>query len=208
VCKAHRESGGQSLAVGGATTTDRDLIALCRTGSPGAYERLVETHYGYLLAHCMRITGNRAEAEDAVQEVLLRMVRSINRLDPQPSLRPWLRRVATNVCIDQAGRAERGGRVHSGDAELAGLADKAALTTADSDPVGRQVVERAEIAAVSEAMEGLGRTQRSVLLLRVVEGMSYDAISAALGLPIGTIKSHLSRARSQLRRALPDPGSS
>jgi RNA polymerase sigma-70 factor (ECF subfamily) len=155
----------------------------------------------------MRITGNRAEAEDAVQEVLLRMVRSIHRLDPQPSLRPWLRRVATNVCIDQAGRAERGGGVQIGNGDLTGLADQAALATFDSDPVGQQVVERAQIAAVSAAMEGLGRTQRSVLLLRVVEGMSYDAISTVLGLPIGTIKSHLSRARSQLRRALPDSGS-
>lgn len=205
---AQGEAGGRSLAVGNATKTDRELIALCRSGAPRAYERLVEAHYGYLLAHCMRITGDPAEAEDAVQEVLLRMVRSINRLDPQPSLRPWLRRVATNVCIDQAGRAERGGRVLSGDADLVGIADNAALTNVDSDPVGQQVVERAQLAAVSAAMEGLGRTQRSVLLLRVVEGMSYDAISSALGLPIGTIKSHLSRARSQLRQALPDPGCS
>jgi len=195
------------LAVGGETKTDRELVALCRAGTPGAYERLVEAYYGYLLAHCVRITGNRVEAEDAVQEVLLRMVRAIHRLDPQPSLRPWLRRVATNVCIDQAGRAKQVGGLQVGDADLTDLADAAAFATGEQDPVGRQVVERSDLAAVSAAMDTLNRTQRSVLILRVVEGMSYDAIGSALGLPVGTIKSHLSRARSQLRRSLLDTGS-
>lgn len=196
--------------------TDRDLLALCRAGSPDAFDRLVETHYDYLLGLCWRITGDRAAAEDSVQEAYLRMIRSIDRLDPRPSLRPWLRRVATNICLDQIAKSKQRAEIAwldladgGADGSDAGINESAAVggaNSADLDPVARQVVERSEIAAVAAAMSDLNGQQRAILSLKVVDGLSYEAISDILGMPIGTVKSHLARARAKLRQTLATGG--
>jgi RNA polymerase sigma-70 factor (ECF subfamily) len=188
------------LAAGGETRTDREIIALCRSGAAEGYDALVAAHSSYLLSFCWRITGDRTEAEDAVQEVFLRLVRSLPKLDPQPSLRPWLRRVAANVCISEARRRSRGPVLGADDAAVA--AEFEAPGLAGADPVAGQVLERADVAAVGRAINSLSRPQRAVLIMRVVDGLGYESIAAALGLPVGTVKSHLARARAQLRLAI------
>ncbi len=181
---------------------DREIIALCREGKDEGFRRLVEAHHDYVLRLCWRMLGDREEARDATQEVFIRVIKSLARLNPKPSLRPWLRRVATNICINTAGRRTRQATVafEEEDAEMA-IALECGREA--GDPVSRQTETRLALDSVARQMDRLSRPQRMVLVLKVVEDLSYEAIGELMGLPVGTVKSHLSRARAQLRGALP-----
>ncbi len=193
-------SGGRVLAAIGEPR-DRDIIALCREGKDEGFRQLVETHHEYVLRLCWRMLGDREEAHDAAQEVFLRVIRSLDRLDPRPSLRPWLRRVATNICLNAASRRSRQAAVPL-EEEVVEMAVGLDSRGGGGDPVSREAQTRLDLDSVAREMDRLSRQQRMVLVLRVVEDMSYEAIGQLMGLPTGTVKSHLSRARAQLREAL------
>src|SRR5919107_2256293 len=87
-----------------AATHDDALLAAARAGDDHAYAQLVGAHRGELHAHCYRMTGSVHDAEDALQEALLRAWRALPRFERRSSLRSWLYRIATNTCIDAANR--------------------------------------------------------------------------------------------------------
>lgn len=184
-----------------STNRDREAIALCREGREEGFRQLLEAHHDYVLRLCWRILGDREEARDATQEVFVRVVKSVGKLNPDPSLRPWLRRVATNICLNAAEKRTRHPEVlfAEEDAEMAVGLDARRVA---GDPVSRQTETRLALDSVAREMDNLSRPQRTVLILKVVEDLSYEAIGELMGLPIGTVKSHLSRARAQLRGAL------
>ncbi len=143
--------------------------------------------------------GSREEALDLTQEVFARMLASLPRLDPQPSLRPWLRRVALNLCLNALefrGRDPLAGREAKFDRDR----DTAEQTAPDG--VVQTVVARDRLDHVASAVKLLSPMQRAVVVLKAVDGLSNERISLMLELPEGTVKSHLSRARNKLRQAI------
>jgi RNA polymerase sigma-70 factor (ECF subfamily) len=177
---------------------DRDdvLVAAAQQGDLRAFNQLVLQYQGLAYNLAYRIVGNADCADDATQDSFLKAYRSINSYRGG-SFRAWLVRVLTNTCYDQL-RSRRRRLARSLD-EDDGVAEWAAcLEDRGERPV--EYAERRELGQlIGRAIHALPVDQRTVVLLCDVEGLSYEEIAEATGMPIGTVKSRLSRARAHLR---------
>ena len=180
---------------------DAGLVALCRVGDREAFGRLVALHEGMVLNLSARLLGDSEEARDVAQEVFLQIYKSLHRFEGRSSLRTWIYRIVVNHCRNRQRWWRRRRRAESVPLdELAG-ADEARVNREAADNEGpfercqrREMGER-----VTRALGLLSFEHRTVLLMREVEGLSCDEIAETLGLPTGTVKSRLSRARESLR---------
>ena len=144
------------------------------------FSRVISPHRRDVLAHCHRLLGSRPDAEDALQETLVRAWRAIDRFEGRASVRTWLRRIATRVCFD-----ERRVRVASEEGEPHLIDDASA----------RYLVCEATAIAFMTAIDLLPPRQRVVLVLRDVLELSADETARASGLSIAAVTSALQRAR-------------
>jgi RNA polymerase sigma-70 factor (ECF subfamily) len=172
------------------------------------FDELTTRHRRELHVHCYRMLASFDEAEDAVQETFLRAWRAVGRLDADAALRPWLYRIATNVCLDALRRRSR--RV----TEVRSLAEVPwiepypdplldELATRDDEPdavvVGRETIELAFLAA----LQALPPRQRAVLIARDVLGCTAIETAAMLDTSVAAANSALQRARATLQQRLP-----
>lgn len=190
---------------------ERELVRRCREGSESAYAELVRSHRPRLYLLAYRLTGDRETAEDVVQETFLAAFRSIEKVDPRPSLSPWL----NTIVLRTAGRAASRARSRAGSSldqatwgELAGgLAVTFGDTMADVDPGAdpHAAAEAAELRRdLAAAMIDLPFKYRAAVVLRHVMGLDYAEAARELDLPLNTFKSHLLRGTKLLRAALAD----
>jgi len=184
-------------------TGERTLLDAAVEGDEEAFRRLVQGHRAALHAHCYRILGSLRDAEDAVQETLVRAWRGLPSYQGRSSLGRWLHRIATNVCIDVIGRRPRDVlRIDPGPpaepGEELGIADGAAAPDARYEQ--REALELAFIAA----RQHLPARQRAVLLLREVLGFSAKEVSEILGSTVASTNSALQRARRTLEERPPE----
>lgn len=205
----------------GSAAQQPGLLEEAREGSEDAFRRLVEPHRGELHAHCYRMLGSAHDAEDALQEALLRAWRGLKKFEGRSSLRSWLYRIATNTCLDAIARRPK--RVlpvdygpsadpHEGPGEpvvesvwmepypddTLGLEDGYAAPEASYEQ--REGVELAFIAA----LQHLPATQRAVLILREVLGFSAKEAAESLDTTTASVNSALQRARAAVDERLPD----
>lgn len=179
------------------TPEQRTLVRAARAGDPVAFERIVAIYGARILSYCHRMCG--AAAEDLAQDVFVKLYLAIGQFDPDRPLAPFLFRIAHNHCLD-AIRKRRIPTVPLHPVE--GMPDPLSKV-ADPVPTPAALAERAEILdAVDRALMSLPAPYRSVLVLRHVEGLSYEAISEALGLPMATIKIRIHRGREKLQQIL------
>lgn len=172
--------------------TEKELIALVLAGRTDAFEPLVAPHRGPLLALASRLTQNREEALDVVQEALLRAYRSLSSFDPSRSFRNWLFQIAANEARD---RYRKRTRELAAFPEAAGRAPAAAGPEADHD--------RSELReGVMRAMASLSPREREVFVLRDLEDLDIRETSRALGCSGLAVRAHLSKARKKLREAI------
>jgi RNA polymerase sigma-70 factor (ECF subfamily) len=181
----------------GTTTQDQALIERARTGDEDAFGRLIEPRRGELHAHCYRMLGSVHDAEDALQDAMLRAWRGIGKFEGRSSFRSWLYTIATNACLDQiARRPKRVLPIDYGAAtdphtppgepviesvwiepypdEILGIEDGLAAPAASYER--REGVELAFVAA----LQHLPATQRAVLIMREVLGFSAKEVAASL----------------------------
>jgi RNA polymerase sigma-70 factor (ECF subfamily) len=200
---------------------ERALLAAARGGDEGAYQRLVEPRRGELQAHCYRMLGSVHDAEDALQEALLRAWKGMARFEGRSSLRSWLYRIATNTCLDSIQRRPK--RVlpvdygpaadpHGGPGEpvvesvwIEPLADERleiedGLAGPEARYEQREAIELAFIAA----LQLLPANQRAVLILREVLGFSAKEAGDILETTTASINSALQRARKTVDDRLPE----
>jgi RNA polymerase sigma factor (sigma-70 family) len=170
--------------------SDERLIALVRRGNHGAFELLVSRYQARLLAFCRHMLGSREDAEDVLQEVFAAAFNAILADSREINVRPWLYRIARNRSLNHLRRVQPIG-VDSMDVHLS----EHGVTTADK--VDRRETLRELVADVQELPE----TQRTALLLREIDALSYEQIAEAMETTIPSVKSLLVRARVSLAEA-------
>jgi RNA polymerase sigma-70 factor, ECF subfamily len=166
---------------------------------PTAFNEEALTHIDALFGYAMTLTRDRTEAEDLVQETYVRGVRAANQLAAESNLKSWLFVVMRNAWLNQLRRQNKGPR-------FVGLEDDESFDVAapaeeSSNPqvVYLRKVERTQIWT---ALESLSSPYREVIVLRDIEGLSYQEIATVLDCPAGTVMSRLARAREKLRALL------
>ena len=190
------------LAWSEAATADWALVQQCASGNEEACTRMVTDHQRMVYQLALHLLGDAQEALDLSQEVFLKVFRSLNQFRGQSTLRTWIYRIVVN----QASNRQRWWRRRHR-AQQVRLED---LTAARGDlPEVRvsslpdRVLQQRETSArVWRAMDTLPFDQRAVIVLREIDGLSYEEIATSLDLAVGTVKSRLARAREGLRLAL------
>jgi RNA polymerase sigma-70 factor (ECF subfamily) len=186
--------------VGEEPTRDApEFLDRLRAGDGRAFEELVTAHQHRVFGIALRMLGVAAEAEDVAQEVFLRAHRVIREFRGDARLSTWLYAITSRLCLSRLAAPE-GRTVRGGEDELT------RLPGSGEDPVAR--LERSELEqALQRAIAELPAERRIVVVLRDLEGLSYEDIARALGIEIGTVRSRLHRARldlkSKLERFLP-----
>lgn len=170
------------------------MRARLRAGEPAAFAELFDRYARGVYNHAFRLTADWSTAEDVMATTFMEAWRLRDRIDAEgDSLRPWLLGIATNTARNQI----RGNRRY----RRAALATAATETDVPdhADGVSEQIDEQHELAVVLRALATLRRPEREVIALCVGEGLDYEAAAKALGIPVGTVASRLSRARRKLR---------
>jgi RNA polymerase sigma factor (sigma-70 family) len=172
------------------------MRARIHAGDPNAFRDLFDEHVRSVYNHAFRLTGNWSAAEDVVSLTFLEAWRLRDRVDVSVdggSLRPWLLGIATNV----ARNVRRAARRH--DIALARL-PKEDVVPDFAEEVAARINDRQRLALVRMALAALGKPEREVLALCVWSGLDYAEAAEALGVPVGTVRSRLSRARKKLNK--------
>jgi RNA polymerase sigma-70 factor (ECF subfamily) len=179
---------------------EHELVARCREGDAVAFASLVEQNESMVFNLAARLLGDGEEAKDVAQDVFLQVYRQLGRFQGR---RTWIYRIVVNQCHNRRRFWMRRGRHKEEelDERLAVPDAGGAPDEWHASPYERaRAGERAR--KVQAALLRLSFEQRSVLVLREVEGLSCEEVAAALGIPDGTVKSRLSRAREALRQQL------
>ncbi|MGQ0549894.1 MAG: sigma-70 family RNA polymerase sigma factor [Armatimonadota bacterium] len=166
------------------------------------YEALVAQYGRHVYAVAYRMAGNEADAKDLAQEAFVRVWRALRRIEPGATLEGWLYRIVSNLYIDLVRRRPKA-RVQSLDEPIATGEGEMARERPDTGvDVERTVVEATVDRRIQQALLALPADLRMVVVLADVEGYAYEEIATMLGVPLGTIKSRLHRARRALRDRL------
>lgn len=183
---------------------DAALVAAAQGGDRNALDQLLRRHYDRIHAVCRRIAGSTRDADDACQEALVKIVRNLPRFDGRSAFATWAYRIATNAALDELRKRNRRPALHAvGDDDRAELADPE--STAPTDAFADRLL-------LDEALAELPDDLRLAVVLRDVGDLDYAEIAETLDIPIGTVKSRISRGRAalaahlRLDTPLPDPG--
>src|SRR5690606_37291239 len=183
---------------------DHGLILRAKGGDPGAFRELVERHQRRALVLAMALVRDEQDAREVVQEAFLRVYRGIDRFHGTSSFFTWLYRIVTNLSIDLMRRPARREVEWDDHLEQSEDADVSFLSkVAETDPF--DAIRRQEIAErIWQSLEDLPPYHRGVIVMREVNGMSYEEMAEAMGVSKGTIMSRLFHARQKLQRVLAD----
>jgi RNA polymerase sigma-70 factor (ECF subfamily) len=177
------------------------LIQRCVAGDEQAFATLVADHQRMVVQLALNLLGDRDEALDLSQEVFLRVFRTIGRFRGQSTLKTWIYRIAVNQARNRHRFWRRRRRADQVSLETHVAAHGEFLSSPDSRP-DRVFAQRELAERLDQALESLPFDQRTAIVLREVDGLSYDEIAYSLGVAVGTVKSRLTRARQTLRLEL------
>lgn len=172
---------------------EQELARRCRRGDSHAWREVVRRFTPLVYRLCFRVLRSPGDAEDASQEVFLRMHRSIETYDPTRTLTPWIARTAYHVCLRRLENAARRADAPSSEGALPAIEDEGAKSP-------EQHAEASETRALlARAMDELAAQDRVLLDLRYREGLSDAEVAEATGMPVNTVKTRIFRARARLR---------
>jgi RNA polymerase sigma-70 factor (ECF subfamily) len=183
-----------------ASTDQRHLLAAAQAGDERAFRALVDPYRHALEVHCYRMLGSPHDAEDVVQETLLRAWRGLERFEPRATLQTWLYRIATNACLDELERRPR--RPQPVQPFPHAPLDEAAPPV--YDPAARYALREGMELALLAAIQQLPGRQRAVLILRDVLGWTSPEVAELLETTVAAVNSALQRARVTIDLHLPE----
>lgn len=171
-------------------------IERCIAGDKAAFETVVAAHADALVGLLRRLLGNAEDARDIAQDTFVRAYQNLHRYDPRRPLKPWLFRIARNLAYNHLKARQRRADAHAADDSEVRLARVAS----PSPSPAAAVVQAERRSAVDEVLATLRPQFREVLLYRYMERLDYDEIAVVMGIPVGTVKTWLFRAKEQFRQ--------
>ncbi len=191
--------------VGLRSSADHEFIERLKRGEAAAFEELVAERSGEIYGLLFRLTENGEEARDLTQETFLRAFQNIDRFRGEADIRTWIYRIA----INQARNRSRWWRRRRRDATVSldathGESNQSLIGTLaePSQNPEQQTLAREREMALRSALQRLALAYRETVILRDIEGFTYEEIAATLGINVGTVKSRLARGRQELRKRL------
>jgi RNA polymerase sigma-70 factor (ECF subfamily) len=183
-----------------------DLAALCLAGDAQAWEQLARTQHRRIYGLCYRFTGSQSDAEDLTQEAFLKLYRNLASFDPaKGGFTTWLTTLTRNLLVDnyRRSRLERASESLDESYDCEDDGPTKAERLADGGKSQEQHVAGLELRAqIQEALQQVSPDLREAVILRDLEDLDYKEIADILGVPQGTVKSRISRGRSELARLL------
>ena len=177
-------------------TGDDALVTAACGGDEAAFGEIVRRYQRSVYRVAYGLTRNAADADDLAQETFVRAYRALGRFRVGEPLYPWLARIAVNLTYSLFRRRRR-----RPETALDPLVEAGHEWAGGEDPA-EETAKRERDAQIQEAFAGLSPEHQAVLVLRVVQDLSYEEIAGALGVPVGTVMSRLSRARTELKARL------
>lgn len=182
--------------------TDSEDNEYIKPGNADSFAKLIDTYQNRVFGFVRRMVPTGEDAEDITQEVFIRAFQNFDRFDARASIRTWLFRIAYNLCVDRARKSNRG-------LQMVSLQMSPEIEEEFDVPDSRwkpdDLLEDAEFRGrLDRAIGAMSEKLRSVLLLHDKEDLSYEEIAMALNIPIGTVKSRLFLARTQLQNSVKD----
>jgi RNA polymerase sigma-70 factor (ECF subfamily) len=183
-----------------------ELIAALKARDPAAFKQLLSEHGAMIYRVALRLMRSKEDAEDVLQETVMRVYEKIHTFEERSALTSWLYRIVSNAALTRLRIEGRGREVPLGEAGPWLTEDgRHARDVADWTPSSEDALLRREaLSAIREAVQGLPDTYRSVYVLAEIEDLSHQEVAALLDLQTGTVKVRLHRARLFLRQALAD----
>lgn len=182
---------------------ESQLIQRAKEGDADAFAALLERYEKAVYHHALRMAGSAEDAEDLAQEVFWKAWQGLPAFQGNSAFSTWLYRLTSNACIDFFRRE----RKHRGAFSLDGEEQELARRIPDPRLTPQRELERRELQdAVRQGLLKLSQDHREILVLREIDGLSYDEIGAVLGLSLGTVKSRIARARLSLAKILRESG--
>lgn len=175
------------------TRTDQEAVQRCLAGDTDAFSTLVERYGGRVYNIALRITNDTDAAADCAQEAFIRAYRALHQYDASLPFGPWIYRIATNTSLNHVQRWH----AHETPVEVF-------PESVEPDDAGPEssALKREELDEVLAAMAELPAHYRAALALRHMQQLSYQEVADSLGIPLGTVKTHLHRARAALKARL------
>ena len=176
---------------------ERALIDRAGRGDPSAFEQLLSAQEGRMYAVALRMCGNREDAQDCMQEAMIRIYRAISTFKGQSSFATWVYRITMNSCLDELRR--RKARTST---SLDAMLENGFSPSDEYDTPEHHSLQAEQRRLLEKAIAALPEDMRAAIVLRDIQGSSYDEIAEALDTNVGTIKSRISRGRERLRNVL------
>ena len=188
-----------------ANLPDADVVALALDGRDAAHRELIKRYERPVFSLVFRMVRDRELAEDLTQDTFIKVLSHLDRYRTDFKFSSWLFKIANNVAIDHLRRRQLD-TVSIDGSPHATTADAVGASRFDISDDGENALDEMEArelgSAIERAIASLRPEYRSCILLRHVEGRSYEEIASTLDLPLGTVKTYIHRARHELRRAL------
>ncbi len=183
-----------------ASNDDNSLIAACRSGRTEAFGVLVQRYQDRLFPTMLRLTGSAEDALDLLQDAFLRAFEKLDKFQGESSFYTWIYRIAVNLALSD--RRRRKGAIRVIGATRVDALDPPGDPTRSDPTLPLERAERDHL--IQAALNALADDHRAVVVMKEFDGLRYEEIATVLGVPVGTVRSRLHRARLELRERLKD----